>query len=612
MAAPDSREAVRSAAEASDPAEMPAPNRTALFPVLCTDELVRGGVQHACVTPGSRSGPLVVALASHPALRVWPHLDERSAAFFALGLAKATRLPVALACTSGTAAANFLPAVVEAFHARVPLVVLTADRPPELRDCGAPQTIDQVRLFGSHVRWFVEVGTPEATPETMRWTRTLACRAVATACGPPAGPVHLNLALREPLAPEVRPADFPRSLAHELAASGRPRAPWVRLHGGPPDLDAPAVAEVAAMLRDARRPLIVCGPLDDPDPTLAGAVAALAQALRAPVLAEPASNLRRRALADRLVDAHDAVLRVASFRDAHVPDAVLRLGAHPTSKALSTWLARHPEVPQVGLDGELAWTDPAGVVSAVLRGTPARTATALVSALRCPRPDERWLDAWRHAGAAAREALRAALSAEAAPFEGHAVEALAVALAPETTLYAGSSLAIRDLDWFWPAAAPPVRVLANRGANGIDGFVSSVLGAAAGLPGPTVGLCGDLTFLHDIGGLLAARRHGLRAVFVVLDNDGGGIFEHLPIASFPEHLDELFVTPHGLDLGPLVEACGARFTRVTESRLLASAVREALRADRTAVLAVPIDRGHSLAAHRRAWNRAAAVLEAST
>jgi 2-succinyl-5-enolpyruvyl-6-hydroxy-3-cyclohexene-1-carboxylate synthase len=590
------------------PAERLAPNRTALFPILFTDELVRAGVQHACVTPGSRSAPLALALAAHPALRLWMHLDERSAAFFALGLAKATRLPVALACTSGTAAANFLPAVVEAFHARVPLVVLTADRPPELQGCGAPQTIDQLRLFGSHVRWFADAGTPEATVEALRFARSLACRAVAAACGSPAGPVHLNLALREPLAPEV--SELPESLRSDLAAGGRLRDSWTRVQAARPALDESAVAEVATALRSARRPLIVCGPLDDPDPALPGAVATLSEGLGAPVLAEPGSNLRRRALAHVLVDAHDAVLRCASFRDAHRPDAVVRLGAPPTSKTLATWLARQPEAPQVVVDDDLAWADPDGVASTVLRGAPSRIASALTGALGPARADARWLSRWRRAGATAREALVRALAAEDVPFEGHAVAALAATLAADTTLYVGNSLAIRDLDWFWPAGAPPVRVLANRGANGIDGFVSSTLGAAAGLPGPTVSLCGDLSFLHDIGGLLAARRHGLRAVFLVLDNDGGGIFEHLPIAAFPRHLDELFVTPHGLDLGPLVEACGARFLRVEKPAPLAPALGEALHAGGTTVLVLSIDRARSLAAHRRAWAQAASAVEA--
>ena len=594
---------------AAPSAERLAPNRTALFPVLFTDELVRAGVQHACVTPGSRSAPLALALAAHPALRLWTHLDERAAAFFALGLAKATRLPVALACTSGTAAANFLPAVVEAFHARVPLVVLTADRPPELQGCGSPQTIDQIRLFGSHVRWFADSGTPEATVEALRFARSLACRAVAAACGSPAGPVHLNLPFREPLAPEL--SELPDSLASDLAAGGRLRHSWTRVQTARPALDESAVSEVAGTLRSARRPLILCGPLDDPDPTLPDAVASLAHALGAPVLAEPTSNLRRRALADVLIDAHDAVLRGAAFRNAHLPDAVVRLGAPPTSKTLATWLARQPEVPQVVVDGDLAWADPDGVASAVLRGAASRIASALASALGPARSsDARWLCRWRRAGAIAREALVTELATEDAPFEGHAVAALAAALPPDTTLYVGNSLAIRDLDWFWPASAPPVRVLANRGANGIDGFVSSTLGAAAGLPGPIVGLCGDLSFLHDIGGLLAARRHGLRAVLLVLDNDGGGIFEHLPIAAFPERLDELFVTPHGLDLGPLIEACGARLLRVEEPALLASALAEALRAGGTTVLVLSIDRARSLAAHRRAWARAVDAVEA--
>src|SRR5262249_33328309 len=372
---------------------------------------------------------------------------ERAAAFFALGLAKSTRLPVALACTSGTAAANFLPAVVEAFHAHVPLIVLTADRPPELRECGAPQTIDQLRLFGAHVRWFVEVGTPEATPEAMRWARTLACRAVAAAIGPPAGPVHLNLPFREPLTPEV--ANLPAPLAPDLASHGRFHGPWTWVPAAHPELDAAAAAEVTLMLAEARRPLVVCGPLDDPDPRLPDAVAMLARAIGTPVVAEPASNLRHPVLEDVLVDAHDALLRVASFREAHVPDVVIRMGAPPTSKALSTWLARHPEVPQIILAAELAWADPDAVACAVLRGRPARTTTALASALGAGHADERWLGRWRRAGAAARQALLAALAAEEAPFEGHAVVELAAVLGPETTLYAGNSLAIRDLDWFW-------------------------------------------------------------------------------------------------------------------------------------------------------------------
>lgn len=590
---------------------MDVPNRTYLLPSVLADELARAGVRDVCLTPGNRSAPLAIALAARTGLRTIVHLDERAAGFFALGLAKATRAPVALVCTSGTAAANLLPAVVEAFHARVPLLVLTADRPAELRDCGAPQAIDQLRLFGPFARWFVEAALPD-TPDGLRAARTIVCRAVAVACGRPAGPVHLNVPLREPLAPEVVAGDVPAALARDLAFAGRAGGAWTRIAPARSVPGAGALATLAATLSAARRPLIVCGPLDDPDPALPAALASLADRLGAPVVAEPASNLRRPALAAALVDGADALLRAATFRDAHRPDVVLRVGTAPTSRSLLSWLGAHPEIPQVVLDGEGGWSDPAGVTAAVVAGAPAESATLLAHALAGYTSDPHWRRRWRAAGAAAREALRGVLDPRGAPFEGHAVAALAASLPPDATLYAGNSLAIRDLDWFWPATAPPVRVLANRGANGIDGFVSSVLGAAAAsLPGPTVGLCGDLSFLHDLGGLLAAHRHGIRATFVVLDNDGGGIFDHLPVAQFPEHHERLFVTPHGLDLGALVRGYGVAYRRAADAGTLAGAIVDAVRAPRTTVLHVPVDRAHSLSAHRRAWAGAAHALGAA-
>ncbi len=572
---------------------MEAPNRTYVGPALLVDELVRAGVRHACITPGSRSTPLALTLAAHPALRAWSHVDERSAGFFALGLAKATRSPVVLACTSGTAAANFLPAVVEAWHARVPLVVLTADRPPELRECGAGQTIDQMHLFGSHVRWFVDVGTPEPTAAWMRWARTLACRAVATAVGPPAGPVHLNCAFREPLVPD---ATEPTTLV-----PARNGSPWVQV---PAADTTPDVTAITPLLRSARRPLIVCGLLDDPDPGLPNAVAALARAIGAPVLAEPASNLRRHPLDDVLVDAYDAVLRHAGFATGHRPDVVLRLGATPTSKVLAGWLAQLDDVPQVVIAAEGTWPDPAGVAAHVLRGTPLAACARLARSVDDVEPDPRWLARWRRAARSARSALATAVATDGEPFEAHAIAALAAALPTDATLYVGNSLAVRDLDWFWPAHAPVVRVLANRGANGIDGFVSSVLGAAAASPTPTVGLCGDLSLYHDLNGLLAVRRHGVRAVLLVVDNDGGGIFDHLPVAREGASFEEFFATPHGLDFRPTVEMYGAGFERVTRVADLSGALDRALAAPRTTVVLLQVDRAHSVAAHARAWRDA--------
>ncbi|HEX3159991.1 MAG TPA: 2-succinyl-5-enolpyruvyl-6-hydroxy-3-cyclohexene-1-carboxylic-acid synthase, partial [Gemmatimonadaceae bacterium] len=327
---------------------MTAPDQAAFAYVgAFVDELARAGVRHVCVAPGSRSTPLALTIAGHPALHTWVHLDERSAAFFALGMARALGAPVALLCTSGTAAANFLPAIVEARSAGVPLLVLTADRPPELRDVGAPQTIDQNGLFGVHAKWFVDVALPEATPALVRYARTLAGRAAALAAAAPAGPVHLNFPFREPLVPAPVAPPAGMSDGDELAWHGRPDgAPWVTVTHARATPAPETVRWLAAQLRAARRPLLVCGP--QPDPALAAPLAALARALHAPLLADPLSQLRWGAH-DRcaVIDRYDAALRDGATAAELVPDLVVRLGAPPTSRALQQYLQRHAAARQV-------------------------------------------------------------------------------------------------------------------------------------------------------------------------------------------------------------------------------------------------------------------------
>ena len=590
------------------------PNRSFLAPKVLAAGLANAGVSDVCISPGSRSAPLALAFAGQAGLRCWSHVDERSGAFFALGLARASRRPVAVLCTSGTAAANFLPAVVEAWHARVPLVVLTADRPPELRDCGAGQTIDQNRIFGSHVRWFVEVSIPEPSVEAVRWLRSLAGRAVAEALGPPAGPVHLNVPLREPLVPVVIAGDVPEEVARfatsSQAAFRRADSPRLRA-------DRAAIESAASSLVESRRPILVAGPLDDPDPDLPGAVAALADAIGAPVLAEPASNLRRPALDGRLVEAHEALLRTPHFAESHEFDAVIRLGAPPTSKSLATRLWSRDGVPHVLLDGADGWPDPAAVATHVLRSEPTIACADLACAIRAIRPgepaaDPAWRSSWTGAGECARRTLVEARTGDSFAHEAHVIGALAEVLPAGALLYVGNSLAIRALDWFWPADAPRVRVLANRGANGIDGFASSGLGAAAVSVGPVVGLCGDLTFYHDLNGLMAIRRYGLRVVLVVMNNDGGGIFDYLPVADQPQYYEEFFATPHGLDFRPVVEMYGAAFDRVSSPAAIAGAIRTALRAPGSTVVEVSLDRRLGVAAHRRGWETVRLALEKAT
>ena len=459
------------------------------------DELARCGLREACTSPGSRSTPLVLSLAREPRIRATSHLDERCGAFFALGLAKTSGRPVALACTSGTAAANYAPAVIEAHEARVPLLVLTADRPPELRDLGAGQTIDQVKLYGSAAKWYLEVDDQPATPERMRWLRQLACRAFWTALDGRPGPVHLNFALREPLVlGEPLPDEEPGGGGRD---GGRPwlTRPWVRAEAGPRSVDA-----IAADLIARPRAVLVAGRAER-DPQLGAALAAFAERAAIPLLAEPLSGARRGGAA---VAHYDALLRDEPWAAAHKPDLVLRVGDLPTSKPLRQWLHGLGDATQIAFDPEHAWQDPAGFVSTIVGADP-RSTLATVGERLAPRRDRAWLDGWLAADGAAARVIGAMLDPRVLSEPLVAAE-LGARLPPNATLVVASSMPVRDVETFFPARDDGPRVLANRGANGIDGTVSTAFGAAAAAPhGPVVLLVGDVALAHDIGGLLAAR-----------------------------------------------------------------------------------------------------------
>ncbi len=597
------------------------------------DELVRAGVRHACIAPGSRSTPLALTIVAHPGLRAWVHLDERSAAFFALGMARALGEPVALLCTSGTAAANFFPAVVEARAAGVPLLVLTADRPPELREVGAAQTIDQHRLYGAHAKWSAEVALPEATPALLRYVRTLAGRAVALASAAPAGPIHLNFPLREPLVPV--PVGMPAGLsaADALAWQGRPDgAPWVVVDDAPPGPDDATVARLAADLRAARRPLIVCGP--QPDRAFAAPLTALALALRAPLLADPLSQLRwgvhRDASAgdSTVIDRYDAALRDEATATSLVPDFVLRVGGLPTSKPLLQYLDRHAAARLVVVD-PARWPDPSLLAAEVVHADPRVLAERLLAIIGAGGPQEDdWLADWRRVDATTGAALAAYAAGLDEPFEGRALAVVADAVPAGGTLFVSSSMPVRDLDAFAAGDARALRVLANRGANGIDGVVSTALGAAAaarggasddasngaandGGAGPLVLVIGDLAFYHDMNGLLAARLHALDATIVVLNNDGGGIFSFLPQAAHPAHFEQLFGTPHGLEFAPAAALYGACYRRVETPAALRAAVAAGVGGRGLHLVEMRTDRARNVVLHRGAWAAVAAALDAA-
>ena len=581
------------------------------------DEMVRAGMQDVVICPGSRSTPLALALRAHPGMRVRVLLDERAAGFFALGLARASRRAAGVLVTSGTAAANLLPAAVEATLGRVPLVLLTADRPPELRDRGAPQAIDQARLFGVHAKWFSELPLLDGTPETRRHVRAVAGRAVATALAGPAGAVHLNIPFREPLIPDgdLRPP------APDDAA---PTRPFTDVLAGPRILAAAAVVDLADRVAGARHGLIIAGPQDDP--ALPAALARLADATGFPILADPLSGVRC-GPHDRshVVARGDLVCRPGPWRDAHAPDLVIRFGATPTSRPILALVAdAAPE--QVVVDGDEGYREPALLPTTFVHADAAITADALADALAgrsapgapADAPSRSsWADAWMVADRAADGALRAWLSgveSRGEAFEGAPFAHLGDLLPDGAILWAGSSMPVRDLDAWLPGSARAIRPLANRGANGIDGVVSSALGAAAAGAGRVALVVGDLSFLHDLNALAAAKLHSLSATIVLLNNDGGGIFSFLPQASadapgvgLPAHYEELFGTPHGIDLAPVVGSLGGVHRPVTAGGLRAALV-ESLAASGVTVLELRTERARNVELHGEAAAAVAAAL----
>ena len=545
----------------------------ATFCATLADEAVRAGVRHVMLAPGSRSTPLALALADRPELALHVFHDERSCSFAALGVGLATGRPALVVCTSGTAAAELHAAVVEAHQAEVPLVVCTADRPPELREVAAPQTIDQTHLFGGAVRAYADPGVPDVALAP-RW-RSLVSRAIADATGPWPGPVHLNLPFRDPLVgvPDELPPGRP---------DGRP---WCRTVSGA-GVPGPADVDALATVLDQPRGVIVAGAgAGDPE-----AVHALAAAAGWPVLADPRSGCRLPRPAT--VAAFDDLLRHPGFAADHTPTVVLRLGRPPASKLLAQWLEASG-AEQVQVTSSAAWVDPEG--TAVLRvvADPAQVCRVLSGRLRAGARTP-WAVRWRRAEEHAQAAIDDVLADADRPTEPGLARALVAAVPDGATLVSSSSMPVRDVEWY---AAPRdgVRHLANRGANGIDGVVSTAVGVALASAAPTFLLIGDIALLHDSNGLLTLGRRTADLTIVVADNDGGGIFSFLPQATEVEadRFEQLFGTPHGVDPVALATAHGLPAAELTELAGLSDALGRGPR-----LLRVRTDRADNVFVHR--------------
>lgn len=597
-------------------------NPTYAYTGAFVDELQRAGVRNVVICPGSRSTPLAMAFAAQAGIRIWMHVDERSAAYFGLGMAKQLQQPVALLCTSGTAAANFLPAIVEAKLAHVPLLILTADRPHELRDNGAPQSIDQNRLYGTYVKWFVEVALPEATNAALRYIRTLADRAVGLTRAIPAGPVHLNFPFRDPLTPEAIPDQpLPQVAQRDLTAwQGRAdNAPYVDVRNAP--ASAPAATTIASLLdrvKGVQRGLIIAGPNDDP--SLAEPLVRMAQQLGYPILADPLSQLRCGDYDQTMVlSSYDAFLRVNSFIENAQPELVLRFGAMPTSKAVLLYLKRYLSCPLLVIDGHGGWEEPTQLASELIHADPAALCQSLLNALKQSGrgreeqalTSQAWITLWQDADRVTRQTIHAAIQNYNELFEGRVFSELANLIAGGTTLYVGNSMPVRDLDTFFYYAGEGIHIMGNRGANGIDGVISSALGASAGAgPNkPTILVLGDLSFLHDLNGLLAARLYKLNLTLVLINNDGGGIFSFLPQAAYPEHFEQLFGVPTGLDFRFAAQMYGGQFQRVESWEQFRKAISRGQDTGGLHVIEVPTDRASNVKMHRQLWEVIARALD---
>lgn len=542
--------------------------------------LYESGVTRVVISPGSRSTPLAYAFAMMDEIDVHLQVDERSAAFFALGLAKAHHTPVALLCTSGTAASNYLPAITEAYYARVPLVAITADRPHELREVGAPQAINQQNMFGHFVKASVDYPLADGDERTERFIQYQTTRLLHTAMTAPLGPVHLNIPFREPLLIDLEDKTPVLSSKVQHVQSTA-------------QLAIEDALQLKCVVESARRGIVVVGDIGEPFDKQA--FGTFARTLGWPVLADPLSNLRANVTEENspyIIDMYDALLKSEDFREKVRPDVVIRFGAQPVSKPLLQFLAdARPET--ITFDEAAFYRDPIHITTYHVQAPP-----EVVFHERWSNPQEDYLETWQRANAVAHEALTRYVPSAAD--EGQFVQSLLEMLPTGSDLISSSSMPIRDIDTFWKKTSKDIRLYANRGTNGIDGVTSTALGIQKARQRPATLLIGDLAFLHDTNGLLISRYELLDLTIVVFNNDGGGIFSYLPQSSIEAHYERLFGTPTGLTFEHLAALYESEYTMVKTVEAFQRAYQKEKKTP-IRIIEVQTSRPESVTSHRALW-----------
>ncbi|MDQ0231104.1 2-succinyl-5-enolpyruvyl-6-hydroxy-3-cyclohexene-1-carboxylic-acid synthase [Metabacillus malikii] len=552
------------------------------------DELVSSGVDKVVISPGSRSTPLAILMAEHPSLTCYIHIDERSAGFFALGLAKSQRKPVALLCTSGTAAANYYPAIIEAHYARVPLLVLTADRPHELRDVGAPQAIDQVHMYRNYTKWFVDLALPEENQHMFKYAKTIAARAVGISSANPAGVVHLNFPLREPLLPNLQMDDLWSKQAGRETYLHIPRSNHV--------VHLNELEHIVQLMNEHENGLIICGEYEVSN--IANDIKRLSRQLKYPVLADPLSQLRVNGEKDdSIIESYDSILRDEDISQTLKPSIVIRFGAMPISKPIMQLLKNNDEIIQIVVDSGGVYRDPTLNAAHFVVTDEQYFCSTLIESINERQPTS-YYRKWITSNALYWGKINGSLNQIDELFEGKIVHVLQECLPNKSTLVVGNSMPIRDVDTFFGHTTKDIRVFANRGASGIDGIVSTALGISATNDMPTFLLIGDLSFYHDLNGLLASKLHDLNLVIILVNNDGGGIFSFLPQSKEERHFETLYGTPIGLDFSKVVEMYNGSYTKIETWEMLQSTLNNKQLLKGLHVIEIPTDRKTRVKVHR--------------
>ncbi len=585
-------------------------NRNYASAGVFVEELARSGLRNVVICPGSRSSPLSVSFWRNKKIKTWMHLDERSASFFALGMAKELNEPVAIVCSSGTASANFMPAVVEAHYSNIPVLVLTADRPADQVDWGALQTIDQTRVYGSHVKWSLDMPPASTEVSYLTYVRSVANRAYFTSAGIPPGPVHINFHLSEPLEPVQLPEGFlVVDDSSELALMGRSAGrPLIQASDAIKTPREEDIADLVNLFNSSDKGLIICGP--QTDIRLADAVTKLARKLNYPILCDVLSQVRN-GYHDKglIVDAYDAFLRDGNLARSLTPEIVIRFGSLPVSKPLVQYLEQNRQSYQILIDEFDGWRDPDRVISRVLHVDPVSFCLDVSSRINNPPRLGNWIDAWLNLSEISRRHATKALEGFDGMFEGRIFPELSKLLPEGSIVFAGNGMPVRDMDTFTPLSNNSTKFLSNRGASGIDGVVSSALGVSAVSGKNTLLVIGDISFIHDMNGLLAAKAHSLNCTIIVVNNDGGGIFSFLPQYAYDDIFEPLFGTPHGLTFRAAADLYGLEYMLVNNWEEFGVALEQSLTTEGTTIIEIPGDRDSNVTMHRVVWEKVSSSIQ---